>query len=141
MRDFCGKTLTMARDGYEMNQIPDIGEVAQDNPERQLQTIRDAMIIGVLQLDSYRSCMRCKARVDPITPPLGRCSKSECNMLQRFDMSTLQSSWSGPTMIRILYMLTAKPLKPRIGRSYLLNLAPLASVTYDANTIIKTFEL
>lgn len=52
VRNFCGKSLTVARDGSEIRPIPDIGEVAQDDDGRQLQTIRNAMIIGVLQLDS-----------------------------------------------------------------------------------------
>ena len=34
-----------------------------------------------MQLDKYNACLQCKARVEPSTPPLGRCSKMQCNML------------------------------------------------------------
>lgn len=46
-------------------------------------TITNARIIGVIQLDKYRACLKCKARVEPLNPPLGRCSKSDCLMTQR----------------------------------------------------------
>ena len=33
----------------------------------------DVRIIAVPQLDSYRSCLMCKVRVEPSNPPLGQC--------------------------------------------------------------------
>ena len=148
VRDFCGKSLTLARDGSEICPIPDIGEVARDDAGHQLHTIRNATIIGVLQLESYRSCLRCKARVEPITPSLGRCSKSECNMLQRFDMCAQHTSAKlmfmsdNDTYSLYAYGQTVKNLvSDEVTEAALLKVATLASVTYDANNMITTFEL
>lgn len=33
-------------------------------------------VVGVMQIDSYHSCLLCKARVEPCTPPHGRCRMS-----------------------------------------------------------------
>ena len=41
-------------------------------------------IVGVKYLNKYRSCMRCKARVEPCNAVLGRCSKEDCTMLQKY---------------------------------------------------------
>ena len=41
-----------------------------------------------------KSCLKCKARVEPLTAPLGRCSKGDCAMMQRYDLCTEQlSAW------------------------------------------------
>ena len=48
----------------------------------------DAEIVGVAYLEQYRSCLRCKARVEPASGGLGRCSKDECKMLQKYDRCT-----------------------------------------------------
>ena len=40
------------------------------------------------------SCLKCKARVEPLTVPLGRCSKGDCAMMQRYDLCSEQlSAW------------------------------------------------
>ena len=39
----------------------------------------------VLQI-SIRSCLQCKARVEPQTPPLGKCTKEDCLMIQLYDL-------------------------------------------------------
>ena len=49
-------------------------------------------IIGVSQLDSYRACLKCKARVEPLTPPPRKCSKLGCGMMQRYDRCQKQLS-------------------------------------------------
>ena len=148
VRDFCGKSLTMAREGSDIRPIPDIGEVTQDDAGRKLQTIRNATIIGVLQLDTYRSCLRRKARVEPITPPLGRCSKSGCIMLQRFDMcaehtpAKLMFLSEKDTYSLYAYGQTVKNLvSNEITEAALLKVATLSSITYGTNNIITTFEL
>ena len=58
-RDFCGKSLTMARDGSGMHPIPDIGEVAQDDAGCQLQTMRTQRPA----IRHIKSCLCCKTRV------------------------------------------------------------------------------
>ncbi len=47
-------------------------------------TIEKAEIVAVQQLDKFRSCLRCKARVEPLRNNLGRCSKEDCQMLQKY---------------------------------------------------------
>ena len=54
--------------------------------------INNVAIVGVPFLDSYKSCLQCNARVEPETPPLGKCSKPECMMLQRYDLCTENTS-------------------------------------------------
>ena len=90
VREYGGKFLSMAKEGCEIVSIEDIGEtvlsdeVLQDNCEEML----DAEIVGVAYLEQYRSCLRCKARVEPASRGLSRCSKDECKMLQKFDRCT-----------------------------------------------------
>ena len=36
--------------------------------------------------DTYKFCLQCKARVEPQTDSLGKCSKSDCMMSQRYDL-------------------------------------------------------
>ena len=45
----------------------------------------DAQVIAVLQLEAYRVCLQCKARVEPQVLPFDRCSRSGCEMMQRFE--------------------------------------------------------
>ena len=42
-------------------------------------------------LDKYKTCLQCKARVEPM-PPLGRCSRIECMMMQRYDLCGEQTT-------------------------------------------------
>ena len=48
--------------------------------------VQNVTIIGVPNLDIYKACLQCKARVEPLTPPLGRCSRGDYHMLQRYDI-------------------------------------------------------
>ena len=50
--------------------------------------ISDAEVVGVVHLEQYKSCLRCKARVEPANRGLGRCSKEECKMLQKYNKCT-----------------------------------------------------
>ena len=90
VRDYQGtKYLTMPREGADLSIIDDISDVSKevDQEDEDLPaTISNATIIGVIQLDKYKACLKCKARVEPLSPPLGRCSKSDCLMTQRYDL-------------------------------------------------------
>ena len=75
VRDYASDTfLSMGREGSKIQPISDIGDIKKDPdvPADAETSITDAAIIGVLQLDSYHSCLRCKARVEPSTPPLAK---------------------------------------------------------------------
>ena len=49
-------------------------------------------IIGVPQLDSYKVCLKYKAQVELLTPPLGKCSNLGCAMMQWYDWGPNQLS-------------------------------------------------
>ncbi len=48
--------------------------------------IFDAVIIAVPSLNVYKAFMRCNARVEPQSPPLGICSKEDCSTMQRYNL-------------------------------------------------------
>lgn len=78
----------MPREDSDVIPIPDLEGIADpdDNVEQtQIFTIRNPEIVGIPQLDIYKVCVRCNARVEPLDPPLGRCSKFDCAMLQKYD--------------------------------------------------------
>ena len=37
---------------------------------RETRVLQNVQIVGVPQLHSYNACLQCKARVEPLTPPL-----------------------------------------------------------------------
>ena len=91
------KYLSLPKDGFSISSIEDIGPVDDEYTkiDDHLMLLESAVIIGVPQLDSYKSCLACKARVEPDAieadkPPLGRCTK--CGMLQRFNQCSEQLS-------------------------------------------------
>ena len=54
----------VAKDGSKIELISDIGNInhSEDNNDNVETTISNARIVAILQLDSYRSCLRCKAQ-------------------------------------------------------------------------------
>ena len=89
------KYLSMPREGGTIltDDIGDVEEIpSESESEFQQLFLLNAQIIGVPSLDSYKACIRCKARVEPQSPPLGRCSKTVCAMLQRYDFCSEQLS-------------------------------------------------
>ena len=84
------KYLTMGKEASEMIEINDIGCIVEGSEKKEeLMVIKNVAIVGVPYLDSY---LQCKARVEPQTPPLGKCSKAECMTLQRYDLCTEHTS-------------------------------------------------
>ena len=79
------KYLSMAGDATKIIPVEDIGVVAAASDTND-EDLHNVVIVGVPHLDKHKACLQCKARVEPLTPPLGRCSKPECKMLQRFDL-------------------------------------------------------
>ena len=82
------KFLSMAKEGSAVIPIGDIGATVEDDnlAEDGSEELSNAQIVGVLHLDRYKSCVRCKARVEPSNAAFGRCSRQECAMLQRFNV-------------------------------------------------------
>ena len=50
------------------------------------------MVVGVVQMLLNKTCLRCKGRVEPTTPPLAQCLMADNGMLQRFDVCPSQVS-------------------------------------------------
>ena len=71
-------SLSLAKDGSKIELVPDNPTVTVD------ENMTPAILLGaVLQLDS---CLHCKAPVEPSSPPLGRCSKQDCAVLQSYNI-------------------------------------------------------
>ena len=86
------KFVSKAKEGSEAIPIPDIGNIVNRPTQVQDEQITNAQIIAVPQLTKHKSCLRCKARVEPGEPPFGSCSKEDCQMFQRYDICKLQLS-------------------------------------------------
>lgn len=73
------KYLTMAKEGFIIITIDDVGPV-NETPEEEdeLWVINNATVAGVPHFDLYKSCLQSKARVEPRTDCLGKCSKQDC---------------------------------------------------------------
>lgn len=91
VREFRGrKFLSTSKANSEIEEVSDIGEVADpDDQEESSNTVAlcafPARIIGVMQLDKYRGCLKCNTKLVPDidNPDLGNCQK--CCMLQCID--------------------------------------------------------
>lgn len=70
--------------GSRIIPIGDIGEVKQIE-DGTINEIHGVTIVGVSHLGTHKTYLRCSARVEPSSSILGRCTKSECAMLQRYD--------------------------------------------------------
>ena len=68
----------------EIIPIEDIGAVAEQDDG--LWVINNVIVVGVSYFDTYISCLQCKARVEPHTDRLGKCSNIDCKMMQRLDL-------------------------------------------------------
>lgn len=142
----------MPKDGATIKTIDDIGDVDQvdsDEDEDLMRQLVDVQIIGVPQLDEYKSCYICKARVEPMDPPLGRCSK--CAVMQRLDFCPGQ--WSAKVLVmashdpknvhtlhalgKTVSDLAGLPPDSTVTAEALLQAAPLAHITYNEKNVIN----
>ena len=142
----------MGKEGSQIIGIEDIGDVVEDSEllDEPDEEIRNAQIVGVAQLDKYKACLRCKARVEPLSLPLGRCSKSECDMLQRY--GTCQDQLSA----RLMFLSESKMVSlsaygqvvrdlagvthDAVTEEMLLMVPKLTSVKYNGHSVITGFE-
>ena len=85
--------VVMPKSDFEISPINNIENTVTPLPDDdEYTTIYNVKIVGVPQLDNYRSCLQCKARVEPLTPPLGKCTREDCMMMQLFDLCQDQLS-------------------------------------------------
>ena len=95
VREFRGrKFLSTSKENSTIELTSDIGEVAEESGEESSTTdaagpsqcrVRDVRVVGVMHLDRYRGCLKCKTKLvpDDDDPDLANCPK--CNMLQCLD--------------------------------------------------------
>ena len=90
VREYKGKKhLSMPKVEFKISSIDDLTDTINDDEHT---TIHNVTIIGVSEFNHYRSCLLCHARVEPQTPPDGKCTRSDCLMLQAFDLCPEQIS-------------------------------------------------
>lgn len=137
--------------------IDNIGSVQQqlDQDLAKGYELSDAQIIGVPQLDTYKACLQCKARVEPQETPLGQCSKLDCLMLQRYDLCSDQISAkilfsydSGAStmslhafgqIVRDLAVTSTSTSDP-VAKPDLLKSPQMSSVMYNQKGVITAFS-
>ena len=94
VREFRGrKFLSTSKENSTIELTSDIGEVAEESGKESTITdaagpsqcrVRDVRVVGVMHLDRYRGCLKCKTKLVPDdNPDLANCPK--CNMLQCLD--------------------------------------------------------
>ncbi len=98
VREFRGrKFLSTSKEKSDIKLTSDIGEVAEESDDESSTSdaarptqrrVRDVRVVGVMHLDRYRGCLKCKTKLvpDDDDPDLGHCQK--CNMLQCVDAGT-----------------------------------------------------
>ena len=88
------KHLSIPKNYFEITIINDLEDTVDEIPtDDEHTTLYNPQIIGVTDLDNYRSCLQCKARVvEPQTPPLGKCTKEDCLMIQLYDLCQEQTT-------------------------------------------------
>ena len=96
------KYLTMGRSPKsEVVVVDDIGPVVTSMGDDFVvkREIQNAAVIGVDELEQHKSCLRCKGRVEPSgSGCIGRCSRSDCGMLQLYEECS--SQWSAKLLLR-----------------------------------------
>lgn len=81
------KSLLLSR--QEAIELVDaIGQVvkARKNDElKALGSLPEATILAVEELITFIACPKCNGRVNPLTPPSGRCCWNDCGVIVRID--------------------------------------------------------
>lgn len=140
------KFLSIQKQGSNILHLEDIGLVADPEEEEPEEKLINTYIVGVPKLDCYKCCLRCKARVEPSDTTIGRCSKPDCGMLQRYDVCRQQLS------ANLLFMGNTQPVslfansstlqsmaQGKITEEHLLQLPKFTEIKYK-NGVITSFS-
>lgn len=67
VQEYGTKYSSMAKEGCEIVAVKDIGETVDDDEvlQDENEVLTNAEIVGVASLEQYKSCLRCKGRVEP----------------------------------------------------------------------------
>ena len=130
-------------------EVEDIGNTVAYAPDLQENstTITSAEIVAVPELDKYKGCLCCKARVEPLDSGLGRCSKEDCQMLQKYDVcpehlsaKIMLLSVSGLVSLYGQNLLEMAGVKDgKVTEEILLEVLVFMSVTYNSQNVITGF--
>ena len=144
------KYLTMTKYDCNIAELPDIGEVVEEASAAAMECIiHDAKIVAVMDLQDIKTCLRCSARVEPATPPFGRCSKDTCNTSQLYDLCPSQvtgkllfNSHRNPDRmitLKVRDSILKEMVKGEVTDRNLLSLPSIKEVLYDAveNTVLE----
>lgn len=85
------KYLAMCREFSEVLPTQDITDTVEPSPtqtttDSNFITIDNPKVAAVYKLEMFKMCIRCHSRVEPGVPPLGRCSKTGCAILQDYTL-------------------------------------------------------
>ena len=84
VRSFNGKSYLSVPNACEISTIGDIKPIREVDKEVVDRNLKDAVILGVLSLETYKICISCKGKIYETTSSnVGECSK--CMMVQRLD--------------------------------------------------------
>ena len=128
-----------------MERIDDIGAVVEgidEDDEDGEVTLTNLQVIAVPVLDRYKSCLLCKARVEPSNPPLRECLK--CSTMQRYDLCA--DHFSARLMVRsetkiVTVNAFGKTVEDlcdgdSVSRSALLSVAVIKELTINCNKVV-----
>ena len=76
--------------------------VTPPETDEEYTTIHHVQIIGISHLDTYKSCIQCKARVEPQTPPLAKCTNEDCLMIQAVLKARRNLPWLTKAVIQAM---------------------------------------
>lgn len=74
------KYVFVKRGRFRVSYIETLAHCVETSIDEEV-TLHNVTVIGVPELDSYKTCMKCKVRVEPSLPTWGSCSKLGCKML------------------------------------------------------------
>ena len=81
------KYLAMCQDGSKIVISKDIVDAKKPVVvDSSIVEVNNPKIVAVYKLESFKACLRCQSRVEPRSPPFGRCI--ECGVLQNYDFCT-----------------------------------------------------
>ena len=114
--------------------------------------LHGAQIVAVSQLDNYKVCMRCGARIEPSSDTFERCSKHDCSMLQKVDFCTVHTYAKLMLMAKstfvtlsshgkLLLSLADVKEESELSEEHLLSQPVLKEVTYNDKNGMTSFTI
>ena len=148
MREWGGTKHLSIGSESTIDDVEDVKTAAADDEI----VLHEAQIVAVSQLDSFKACLHCKARVEPSSDDYGRCSKPDCRMLQKVDFCTAHTCAKLMLMAKSTFetlsiygklLLNLANVKEDAGISEeaLLSLPVLKEVMYNDKNVITSFTM